>query len=288
MVRIGLIILILFNNSLFSQSIEKSIFAKSSEVQISITFKNGATSLSENAKSELCQMLSEKNISDPEIIGYGSNGKNSSSELNLVQERLGLIKNSFTACTGIKQVETKSTSKEAKHDHKHFQRIDILYRTVGQLTLKSIPSDTSKKSYVKQSEVLLTEPKVELTKLTEQEHFNYDLNSKDSIVFENVVFEPGSNEFLHNKTPLELYYLSEFMEENQSVNIQIAGHVCCIDDYKLSKSRAKTVYYFLRGQGISKERITYEGYSNKLPRVEEITASDERKNRRVEIIVTQR
>ncbi len=115
-----------------------------------------------------------------------------------------------------------------------------------------------------------------------------EIFTQDVIVFEQVLFEPGSAEFLHNKVPNELYYLAYALDSVQSMRIEIAGHVCCIDNMKLSQKRAKRVYDFLVEQGIDKKRLTYKGYSNHQPRVKELTPEDERKNRRVEIIILQR
>lgn len=115
-----------------------------------------------------------------------------------------------------------------------------------------------------------------------------EILTQDIIIFDNVLFEPGSDEFLHNKIPNELYYLAYALDSMKSMKIEIVGHVCCVDNMKLSEKRAKAVYQFLINQGIDKKRITYKGESNHKPLVKEITPEDERKNRRVEIVVKQR
>jgi flagellar motor protein MotB len=78
------------------------------------------------------------------------------------------------------------------------------------------------------------------------------------------------------------------MDSIPTLEIKIEGHVCCVDDKKLSSDRAKEVYLFLRGSGIDKHRMQYEGYSNKQPLIEEKTAEDQKLNRRVEIAITKR
>jgi outer membrane protein OmpA-like peptidoglycan-associated protein len=115
-----------------------------------------------------------------------------------------------------------------------------------------------------------------------------EILTQDIIIFDNVLFEPGSDEFLHNKIPNELYYLAYALDSMKSMKIEIVGHVCCVDNMKLSEKRAKAVYQFLVNQGIDKKRITFIGQSNHKPLVKEITPEDERKNRRVEIVVKQR
>ena len=128
-----------------------------------------------------------------------------------------------------------------------------------------------------------------IQKLTSpKEKFNENLTKNDRIVIENLLFEPGKTIFLYNKIPNELYYLAELMDNNPNMKIIIEGHVCCVDDKKLSSERAKSVYLFLRGVGIDKSRMDYTGFSNSKPLVEEKTAIDQQKNRRVEILVTER
>lgn len=102
------------------------------------------------------------------------------------------------------------------------------------------------------------------------------------------------------RTPLgssreDLIALYEAMEDNDSLVIQIEGHICCETEpegdtrgsgYKLSVRRAETIYDFLRSRGIAKERLSYLGFSSwKRLRSPELTEEDRIANRRVEIRV---
>ena len=81
-------------------------------------------------------------------------------------------------------------------------------------------------------------------------------------------------------------YLVETLKKDTTVQIHIRGHVCCGPGNKISRKRAKNVYRFLKRNGISKERITYKGYSNEIPLVfPEKTEEDEARNRRVDFIL---
>jgi outer membrane protein OmpA-like peptidoglycan-associated protein len=76
-----------------------------------------------------------------------------------------------------------------------------------------------------------------------------------------------------------------FMNQNQQVQAFIRGHVCCGDNMKLSKKRAKYVWSELVKRGINSDRMRYQGFSNSLLLVNpEKNESDRAKNRRVDII----
>ncbi|MCR9172616.1 MAG: OmpA family protein [bacterium] len=65
------------------------------------------------------------------------------------------------------------------------------------------------------------------------------------------------------------------------------GHVCCGHNQRISTKRARYVYKYLRKRGISKDRISYKGYSNTEPLVTpERTEADRVKNRRVDVVYT--
>jgi len=85
----------------------------------------------------------------------------------------------------------------------------------------------------------------------------------------------------------ELKQLYQFMSDNQNVTAHIRGHVCCGDDYTLSSNRAFKIYKYLKSNGIDPSRMSFKGYSNKIPEVyPEVTQYDELRNRRVDIIFT--
>lgn len=85
----------------------------------------------------------------------------------------------------------------------------------------------------------------------------------------------------------ELKQLHEFMRDNVNVRAHIRGHVCCGDDYNLSSNRAYKIYKYLKSRGIDTSRLSFKGYSNKIPEVSpEVTDYDKLRNRRVDIIFT--
>ena len=81
--------------------------------------------------------------------------------------------------------------------------------------------------------------------------------------------------------------LFNFLYYNPSVDAFIRGHVCCGDEMKLSRKRAKHVYKELIDRGISEERLRYKGFSNSLLLVNpERSEADRKMNRRVDIILS--
>jgi len=83
----------------------------------------------------------------------------------------------------------------------------------------------------------------------------------------------------------EMDDLFNFLNQNKQIHAFIRGHVCCGDNLKLSKKRAKYVYQELIKRGVNKDRLRYQGFSNTLLLVNpEITEADRTKNKRVDII----
>lgn len=82
-------------------------------------------------------------------------------------------------------------------------------------------------------------------------------------------------------------YLVELMEKNPKWTLLVRGHVCCGPAMKVSKKRACKAYKLLIEYGIDKERLRYEGFSDKKPLTfPEKTEEDAAKNRRVDFVIT--
>lgn len=119
---------------------------------------------------------------------------------------------------------------------------------------------------------------------------------KDSaFVAENIYFFPDLPKVLPSSMPA-LDRLNRFMHQNEGVHIEIRGHVNWPSTYfmdipanvaLLSELRAKTVFNYLSGHGVEKERLEYKGMSNKEMVYPDAETSEEyRKNMRVEIVIT--
>lgn len=104
------------------------------------------------------------------------------------------------------------------------------------------------------------------------------------LVVMNIQFE-GDKPIMTAEATKEMNDLIKFMDTNKQVNAFIRGHVCCGDEMKLSRKRAKHVYTQLIKNGISEDRLRYEGFSNSLLLISpERNEADRARNRRVDII----
>lgn len=116
------------------------------------------------------------------------------------------------------------------------------------------------------------------------EQFIADSSVLEAKIDLTIQFYPGMDVVLPQYEE-QLWVLFDFMNYHTNMHAEIHGHVCCADDYPLSYRRAKLVYDFLSKRGVSVKRITYEGFSNKKPKISpEVTEMDRQHNRRVEVI----
>ncbi|MEN9997467.1 MAG: hypothetical protein RI922_457 [Bacteroidota bacterium] len=107
-------------------------------------------------------------------------------------------------------------------------------------------------------------------------------NSSDAIVLD-IQFVPGQDVLLPGSEN-EIWRLYDFLSAHPKAFAFIRGHVCCANDPLLSSARAYTVYSMLVSQGISPTRLKYEGFSNTIPRVEEVDDESRQLNRRVDVV----
>lgn len=109
------------------------------------------------------------------------------------------------------------------------------------------------------------------------------------------LFYVGNQAVLLEKSEPVLPKILTFMQVNPNMKIEIAGHVNVPNrpavskdswEFNLSVNRAKLVYNYLINNGISADRLSYQGYGNyemRFPRA--ISEEKQAQNRRVEIRV---
>lgn len=104
-----------------------------------------------------------------------------------------------------------------------------------------------------------------------------------------IFFDRSSPRFMPNSMP-ELRRLAQILKNNPTLNIEIQGHTDNIgnsdDLLKLSLERANSVRAFLAGQGVSSNRLSIKGLGAKYPIGGNASEEERRKNRRVEIKVS--
>ena len=87
----------------------------------------------------------------------------------------------------------------------------------------------------------------------------------------------------------ELNRVAEFLEEQPSIKVQIAGHTDNIgtEEYNLnlSRRRSEAVTNYLIKKGVSKDRITVTPYGESRPKDTNDTKEGRQNNRRVEFTI---
>jgi outer membrane protein OmpA-like peptidoglycan-associated protein len=123
-----------------------------------------------------------------------------------------------------------------------------------------------------------------------------DLELYDKTVLFGVFFKGGTDKMLGSSSIITLRKLLKFLKGYPTRKILITGHICCSEgrdpstdgrnnrngSNTLSLDRAKVVYEYLIKNGISKDRLQYEGKAYLEP-----LDWEETRNRRVEITITQ-
>jgi outer membrane protein OmpA-like peptidoglycan-associated protein len=140
-------------------------------------------------------------------------------------------------------------------------------------------------SYIYSIPTPIVEP--EIPSSNKFEKVNLDsltVSESDAIVLD-IQFVPGEAVLLAGSEN-EIWRLYDFLSANPKAFAFIRGHVCCANDPSLSTARAYTVYSMLTSQGISPNRLKFEGFSNSMPRVEEIDDASRQLNRRVDVVFT--
>jgi outer membrane protein OmpA-like peptidoglycan-associated protein len=109
------------------------------------------------------------------------------------------------------------------------------------------------------------------------------------IELRNVLFETASAQII-NSSFQELDQLARYLQENPSVEIEIAGHTDSVgkDDYnlKLSQDRADAIGRYLIEKNVKEGRLTTKGYGKQMPIDSNETLEGRQKNRRVEFKIT--
>jgi len=109
------------------------------------------------------------------------------------------------------------------------------------------------------------------------------------VIMNNIFFESGKFNLLP-ESKIELQQLIRFMNENPSVSIEIGGHTDDIGNEKsnleLSNERARIVYNYLLSKHIPASKISYKGYGESIPLIDNSTEENRKNNRRTEFKIT--
>lgn len=137
--------------------------------------------------------------------------------------------------------------------------------------------------YVEEEAIYQNEIKTENKKILQ----NLIQKTEKSIILKNIYFENG-NAILKSESYPMLEDLFRFLNENQSLSLEIIGHTDNVGNatknLTLSKQRAQSVIDFLVNKGVEKTRLQANGYGQERP----IASNDDEKegrelNRRIEV-----
>jgi outer membrane protein OmpA-like peptidoglycan-associated protein len=211
----------------------------------------------------------------------------------LAKKRLAYVTN-FLGITNATNVQLKPYGLVRKYDvkdYKSWRRVDVYYSTHPLL----VKADTSgnvqptvKTEEENQAEQPVQEP---VTQNEENLHGNdeNDTNDLDNYAngdlayILNVEFIEGTAK-MDLKSQSEVKKFAQYLKDHPNLSILIRGHVCCGNNMRISKARAKAVYHELIKQGVEKDRLDYVGMSNTEPLVfPEKTNADRQRNRRVDV-----
>lgn len=172
----------------------------------------------------------------------------------------------------------------------NWRRVDIIYEiTLGNQT-NDIASSEDGIVKVEQQQIdslalkaLLEDPIVEAEPIVEEESsYSNSLRSAKPFVLD-IQFVEGTAKMTVGSDK-EIKKLIEFLKENPQVHATIRGHVCCGNNMRISKARAKEVYKSVINGGIEKSRMSFVGKSNSEPLAfPEKTSQDRQMNRRVDV-----
>jgi outer membrane protein OmpA-like peptidoglycan-associated protein len=112
-----------------------------------------------------------------------------------------------------------------------------------------------------------------------------------TMVMNNLFFESGKATLNINSSKVELDKLVKMLKENPHIKVTITGHTDNVGipekNQILSEQRANSIKQYLVQQGIKESNITTKGMGDTKPIADNLTEEGRRKNRRIEIEITE-
>jgi outer membrane protein OmpA-like peptidoglycan-associated protein len=109
-------------------------------------------------------------------------------------------------------------------------------------------------------------------------------------ILDEVLFEIGSAQ-LNSKFTFRLDSLISLLGEHTNLYVQVSGHTDNTgsesNNIKLSTDRAASVATYLVNHGVERHRISYQGFGSARPITPNNSLEGRRKNRRVEILISE-
>ncbi len=117
------------------------------------------------------------------------------------------------------------------------------------------------------------------------------IEAGQSLTLKNVFFDSGSDDLRAESYP-ELDRIANFLKDNPTLVIEIAGHTDNIGsdsaNLELSERRAESVVNYLAEQGVARQKLTSEGYGASMPVASNESEEGRQRNRRTELKIVQK
>jgi outer membrane protein OmpA-like peptidoglycan-associated protein len=112
----------------------------------------------------------------------------------------------------------------------------------------------------------------------------------EAFTMDNILYDTKSYALSSDgKFVLDQFY--KFLTENPTVKVSIQGHTdnkgVPSENQILSENRAKGVVAYLKGKGISKDRLDFEGFGQTQPKFPNDTEANRAQNRRTDIMIVE-
>lgn len=240
---------------------------------------------SQNQLSLFKQSFDRGEFNVLEIFSYTDSLGSVSYNYSLAKKRLDYVSN-FLGIISNSTVQLKPYGIDRQNDvknYKNWRRVDIYYVLVEEKIIQML--DTTIELPI-EKECMDIEIEKELI-IEINDTLNPDLidaSFRASLPYiMNIEFIEGTAK-IKSSSFTEIKKMFDYLSTHPSVNILIRGHVCCGNNMRISKRRAKSVYKELLKMGLDKNRFDYIGMSNKEPLVfPEKTNEDRQRNRRVDV-----
>lgn len=224
-----------------------------------------------------------------EIYSYTDSIGSTAYNDSLARKRLNYV-SSYLGVPSASTVQLKPYGLVRKYDvkdYKSWRRVDVYYSMKPPAVPKpsdtkdSIPTETFDEEITTDTTEVFYGPIEESPAPSVDTVPDFSENSAPYIL--DVEFFEGTAK-MDMKSEGEVKKFADFMKDHPNLSIQIRGHVCCGNNMRISKHRARAVYHALIKHGIDKRRLDYVGMSNKEPLVfPEKTNADRQRNRRVDV-----
>ena len=229
------------------------------------------------------KLISKFNLSKVSIIGYTDNDGSDSYNLNLSKQRISTLQ-TFLSDSTTDSLFITNPKGEKDPDYENEGENKFKNRRVKVIAYYSSKKGKKSKQTKKKKSHPIVKPKPKPNIVAAEKEIRIekkDLKKGNVINLPSVNFHGGTAEFLPGAEEI-LGKVAPLLIANPDVKVEIAGHICCGNDMKLSKERARRVYLFLIRNGVKSDNLTYKGYNNTQPKFGNIM---DIRNRRVELRV---